>query len=81
LSECESGYIILVEGIKGIDGFERISSRLWQKEVKESDLVSLIDDISRNKNSTKMTINSIKNINNLERAYCRFVQKIEGAGV
>lgn len=80
LAECESGYIVTVEGVAGIDGFEKISSRLWQKEVKECDLPLLIDDISRNKNSTKMTINSIKNINNLERAYCRFVQKIEEAG-
>lgn len=81
LAECESGYIVTVEGLKGIDGFEKISSRLWQKEVKECDLVLLIAEISKNKSTSQMTIHSIKNINNLERAYCRFVQKIEGAGV
>jgi ABC-2 type transport system ATP-binding protein len=71
-------FVVTLEGLLGLEGFEKISSRLWQKEVDEGELAMLIDDAIRDRGGSGMAIYSIKNINNLERAYYSFVRNSVG---
>lgn len=77
-SEPGAKFVVTLEGLAGIDGFEKISSRLWQREVDEGELIVLIADILRGREVSGMVIYSIKNINNLERAYYSFVRNSAG---
>ena len=72
VSESED-YEVVVEGNVPPEGFEPISSRLSRGVVSESLLPGLLSGLV--KNDRKVKLHSVKNMNSLEKAYLKFVQK------
>ncbi|TXI76032.1 MAG: ABC transporter ATP-binding protein [Dokdonella sp.] len=67
------GFAVTLEGPVALPGFARISSRLWQRNVAESELPALLADVAAAKETHGLALYGVRNLNSLERAYARFV--------
>lgn len=74
LSERECRYSVVVEGTEAPEGFESISSRLWQREVHERELCPLMSQIVASQHTARFSLYSVRSMNTLDRAYEKFVQ-------
>lgn len=67
-------YLVMIEGRDGLEGFSKISSRMWQKEVDDGELDRVLAQIRASQDGSRIALHSICNTNTLERAYAQFVQ-------
>lgn len=67
------GFVVTVEGSVALPGFARISSRLWQRNVAESELSALLAEVTAARDTHGLALYGVRNLNSLERAYARFV--------
>lgn len=68
-------YQITTEGNVGLDGFARVSSRLWQAESDEEGLSTIVAKVVEAGKPRGINLHSIRNVNSLERAYSRFIDE------
>lgn len=66
-------FAVTIEGLVGLEGFEQVSSRLWQREVDESELPALLMTIAEARQRSGLALYAVRNTNSLERAYARFI--------
>lgn len=78
LSSEQPRFAVTVEGLRALPGFSPISSRLWQKDVSEPELPSLLAEIAAARESHGLSLYGVRNLNSLERAYARFVHSAAG---
>jgi len=72
---CEAPrFAVTVEGSAALAGFSQISSRLWQREIAEAELPTLLAEVTAARETLGLSLYSVRNLNSLERAYSRFVQ-------
>ena len=69
-------FAVVVEGRRGLEGFAQISSRLWQRDVVDDELQSVLALVSKahREYHDQVSLYAVRNLNSLERAYSTFVK-------
>lgn len=77
LADDSPRFVVMIEGRDGMDGFDQISSRMWQREVCEDELAVVLSDVKTARATKNISLYAVRNMNSLEKAYETFVRSAQ----